>query len=725
LPLPFRLTPLAASLVLTCVACAVQAQEENELATVVVNASADASAAGLPPAYAGGQIARGARIGLLGNQDIMDTPFNSTSYTLDLIQNQQARSVADVVQNDPSVRSARGFGNFQELYVIRGFPIYSDDMAYNGLYGLLPRQYVAAELLERVELFRGANTFLNGAAPGGSGLGGAINLVPKRAPNEALTQLTSGIESGGQTYLAADLARRFGPEQSTGIRLNAARRDGGTAVSNEKRELSLLAVGLDYRSRDVRLSADLGYQDHQLKQPRPSVTPSSGISTLPTAPDAAKNFAQPWTYANEQQTFATVRGEVDLNDRLTAWAAGGMRSGKEANVLANPTATANGTTTAYRFDNVREDSVLTGELGLRAKLETGSVKHQLSTVISSFALDSRNAYAFSNFTGFSSSLSNPVNVSAPAADYYTGGSLSAPKTTEKSRLTSLALADTLSFAADRALLTLGARHQTIENHSYNYNSGAQESEYKQSRISPVAGLVIKATTQISLYANYIEGLVKGEIAPATSGGLPVSNAGQALAPYVSKQKEVGIKYDGGRFGGVLNAFMTHKPLAFVSNSTFSEAGEQRNRGLELSLYGEPLRGTRLLGGVTALEAKQSKTEGGTLDGKDVIGVPRRQLNAGLEWDLPAVHGMTLSSRVVHTSTQYADTANTLTLPSWSRLDLGVRYLTRIGDQALTLRARVDNVTDRNYWASVGGYPGANYLVLGAPRTFVLSGTIDL
>jgi outer membrane receptor protein involved in Fe transport len=56
--------------------------------------------------------------------------------------------------------------NFQELYVVRGFPVYSDDVAYDGLYGLLPRQYVAAEFLERLEVFRGANTFLNGAAPG-------------------------------------------------------------------------------------------------------------------------------------------------------------------------------------------------------------------------------------------------------------------------------------------------------------------------------------------------------------------------------------------------------------------------------------------------------------------------------------------------------------------------------------------------------------------------------
>lgn len=136
---PVRLSPLAAAVHLALGGLAAassmaQAQgTEKTLDTVVVQASADASGAGLTKSYAGGQVARGGRVGLLGNQDVMDTPFSTTAYTSELIQDQQARSVADVVQNDPSVRVARGFGNFQELYVIRGFPVGSDDTAYNGL----------------------------------------------------------------------------------------------------------------------------------------------------------------------------------------------------------------------------------------------------------------------------------------------------------------------------------------------------------------------------------------------------------------------------------------------------------------------------------------------------------------------------------------------------------------------------------------------------------------
>lgn len=145
------------------------AEESSDSGEVIV---VNGSQVKLGDEYEGGQVATTGRAGLLGNMDSMDTPFSSTNYTEELIRNQQAVSVADVVQNDPTVRVATGFGNFQELYMIRGFNVYSDDMTLNGVYGILPRQFVAAEMLERVEVFRGANTFLNGAAPGGSAIGG-------------------------------------------------------------------------------------------------------------------------------------------------------------------------------------------------------------------------------------------------------------------------------------------------------------------------------------------------------------------------------------------------------------------------------------------------------------------------------------------------------------------------------------------------------------------------
>ncbi|OLU20708.1 TonB-dependent siderophore receptor [Pseudomonas sp. PA1(2017)] len=690
-----------------------------ELEETAISASADASREGLVPEFEGGQVARGGRVGILGNKDYMDTPFTSTNYTSQLIEDQQARSVADVLQNDPSVRIARGFGNFQELYVVRGFPLYSDDISYNGLYGLLPRQYVASEFIERVEVFRGASAFLNGAAPGGTGIGGTVNILPKRAPNEPLTRLTVGADSGGQGTVGADIARRFGPENRFGVRLNASKRDGETGVKDEDQTLDMFALGVDYQGDRLRLSADIGHQYHFLDNPRPSVTPNGGI---PSAPDAKDNFAQPWTYSKEKQTFGTFRAEYDFADSLTGWLAAGVRDGEEKNRLANPNATPDGATSITPFENYREDSVFTGEAGLRANLQTGTVSHELVTSVAVFDSQEKNANKF--YSTFSGNLYDPIDVPQPTTITYDGGDLSDPHVTERTHTKSLALADTLGFLDDRLLVTLGARWQGIETKSYSSQTGDRSGQFDDHEITPVAGVVYKLTDELSAYANYIEGLTKGDAAPATSGGLPVLNAGTSLAPYVAKQTEVGLKYDGGALGGSIAVFQTERPFGLVENQVFREGGEQRNRGIELSAFGEPVLGIRVLGGVTLLNAEQTKTLNGVNDGNDAIGVPKVQANLGGEWDVPGVAGLTLTSLVVHTGKQYASADNDLRLPSWTRLDLGARYKLKLDERDVTLRARLDNATGRDYWASAGGFPNSNYMVLGAPRTLSVSATVD-
>jgi len=76
---------------------------------------------GAPPAaYAGGQVATGGSLGLLGNRSVMDTPFNQTNYTAELIQNQQARTIRDVLANDPSVRVVQAAGGGADTLFIRG-----------------------------------------------------------------------------------------------------------------------------------------------------------------------------------------------------------------------------------------------------------------------------------------------------------------------------------------------------------------------------------------------------------------------------------------------------------------------------------------------------------------------------------------------------------------------------------------------------------------------------
>ena len=713
---------VSAAAILTAAGSGAHAQTDTgDIDEIIVYGTA--SQVELTGEYAGGQVARGGRAGLLGNLDYLDAPFSGTAFTHEIIQAQQSDSVGDVLLNDPVVRVTNGFGNFQEVYIIRGFPVFSDDITLNGLYGILPRQFVAAEFLERVEVFRGANAFINGAAPGGSGSGGAVNLVSKRAPEEGLRRLSLGYENAGQFYAAADLGQRFGPDGEWGARFNAVFRDGETSIEDQDRELAAFSLGTDYAGERFRFSADIGYQDNRINNPRPQVTP---LGEAPEPPDAGVNYAQPGTFTDEEQVFGVVRAEFDVTDIITVWAAGGARSGEETNLLANPNAAADGSTTAFRFDNVREDRILSADAGARAEFFTGPVGHNLVVSASIIDTDSKNAFAFSNFfSPFPGDLNNPTPLDElPPVDFFTGGDLNDPMTTEEVTNQSIAFADTLALFDGRVLLTGGLRYQAIEMRSFDATTGLETSGYDEDAITPVGGLVFKATDQISLYANYAEGLQPGATAPASTTEQPIDNPLEVLDPFRGEQIEFGGKVDLGSFGATLSLFSVSRQNAIIADELFQASGEQRNRGVELSFFGEPAKGVRLIGGMSYIDAELRETQGGVNEGNTAIGVPEVQANLNAEWDIPFLPGLTIDGRVIYTGEQFINEANTLDIDAWARLDIGLRYATEIASVPVAVRARLDNVTDNAYWASSGGFPGANYLIQGDPRTFSLRVSAD-
>jgi iron complex outermembrane receptor protein len=119
----------------------------------------------------------------------------------------------------------------------------------------------------------------------------------------------------------------------------------------------------------------------------------------------------------------------------------------------------------------------------------------------------------------------------------------------------------------------------------------------------------------------------------------------------------------------------------------------------------------VLGGLTLLDAEQRRTAGGVNAGKDAIGVPETQLNLGTEVGCArragpvAERARRLHGQAVRRRRQPP------ALPSWTRIDLGANYMTRLMDRDVTLRARVDNAFDRKLLGVGGrlsgiGLPGA-------------------
>ena len=683
-----------------------------------------------PEVFAGGQVARGGQLGVLGNQDNMDVPFTLTSYTSKLIEDQQAEDVGDVLLNDPSVRQSFGFGNQAQVFVIRGLPLSSDDISYNGLYGVLPRQIISTDAVERVEVFKGPNAFINGVSPTGTGLGGSVNLVPKRAGDEPIRRYTQDISTDGRVGEHLDIGQRFGEGNRFGARVNLAQREGDTAVDDESQRTKLFTLGLDYRGDNFRLSGDFGYQKQRINGLRNSVRFGT-ITSIPRAPDASHNYGQDWTYSETEDTFGMLRGEWDLNEDWTAYVAGGAKHTRENGVYGTPVLTDSNTGAATISGSKipHDEDNATFMTGINGNLQTGPVSHQISVGASSIWTEQRNAYEFYLPTG-TTNIYNTGPLAKPTAVNFEAGDMSDPGITGKTRNRSLAVSDTLGFFDDTVLFTAGLRRQQLLVQNYAYESttgvgGSRTSMYDEAITTPVYGIVYKPVESVSLFANRIEGLAAG---PTASG--QVVNVGEAFPPGRTKQVEAGIKLDKQSWGATLAAFRIERPTDGYTQSfatagggsvnVYVRDGKQVNRGVELSVFGEPVEGLRLMAGGTRLQSELEDTQGGANDGNHAIGVPTFQLNATVDWDVPGLNGLALNARALRTGGQYADQANNLSLPTWNRFDAGARYTFKVERKDITLRMNVENITDKNYWASANG----GYLTQGEPRLVKFSGTVD-
>lgn len=122
-------------------AATAKAEDSKTNDTITVVGAQETFRAGgndLIPTYLDGQVANGGRIGFLGQQDARNVPFNVIGYTSKLVEDQQARTLADVVRNDASVQNVRGYGNASQNFRIRGFNLDGDDISFGGLFGVLP-----------------------------------------------------------------------------------------------------------------------------------------------------------------------------------------------------------------------------------------------------------------------------------------------------------------------------------------------------------------------------------------------------------------------------------------------------------------------------------------------------------------------------------------------------------------------------------------------------------
>ncbi|MHC8943872.1 TonB-dependent receptor [Advenella incenata] len=669
----------------------------------------------LPTAYAGGQVARGGGLGVLGSSDVMDTPFSTTNYTSQFLNDQQARTLADVVVNEASVRVMTSTGSFSEDFQIRGFNVNSGDVGFNGLYGLASSNRMPTAMMERVEVLKGPGTLMYGISPTGS-IGGNINIVTKRAEDEPLTRLTTTYESKSIFGAHLDMGRRFGDDKQWGIRFNGVYRNGKTSLDDGRQKFALGALSLDYRSAKLRWSLDTYAQRENVDNFRAQTGFHPDIANVPSAPSGHRAIYSGADLTIRDSTIAS-RLEYDISDRLMVYAAAGYHSGASEQDFPSARATdAVDDLGNLRVINSWYDAYArnkTAEIGARAKFSTFGVNHLVTLSGSILKTEAGSFY-------LSAPLSQTIdsNIYDPVRLIPMTGDRQSPNKNSETQLSSISLTDTLSFANDRILVTGGLRRQQVKSENFNL-AGAVTSSYNESAVSPLFGIVIRPLDNVSIYGNFTSGLSTGSTAP-----IDAANAGEVFAPYKSKQYEAGVKVDWGRVMTTVSVFQVDRPNAITDPDTniYSYDGEQRNRGVELSAVGEVTDGLRVMASATFYNAKLRRTAGGVNQGNQANGVPKRTFNLAADWDLPWVPGLSVGGRAIHTAATPYNAENTLTLPSWTRYDLSARYRTTFQGRPLTLRASVENVFNKKYWLSSSSR--LTVATAAAPRTVLLSAEME-
>lgn len=667
----------------------------------------------------GGQVARGAAFGAFGERDLFDTAVSTKSFTEDYIANQTLFSATELASRDASftitsaeILNGGGAGR------LRGFRLEPFESSYDGFATVATRRY-PLEMVSRVDILKGPTAVFTGVI---GGVGGTLNYVSKKPLDAPLTRLSGLYASQGQFGGQADVSRRFGTDGRFGVRANLAFRDGEAAIDSLQETNKVAHLALDWRGERATLGLQYGYFDLRIDEAVSGYFVPAGVP-VPRAPRGSKVGGPRWDNRNVSDEFIRAALDIELAGGWTAFAVAGLNRSEELFIGLIP-ALVDGAGNADAFTFAQQGNVRWGDgynldAGVRGRFTTGPINHAITLAYglvrskprySDLAIDP--GYVQPRFN-----IYDPASYEGPAPGLVGTGTFF-PNLDEKTQ--GLVIADEVTLIDGRLRVTAGVRHTRLAFDSFNYGAPSPDgpiSSYRANDWSPAFAVLAKPSKRISIYANYLKAVERGSVAP-----LEAINRGAIIAPGVSRQYEAGLKADLGGFGVTAAVFDIVRPSTFIDPDTriFGQFGRARHRGLELDLFGEPVRGLRLLASYAYLDAQIRDADDPALIGNVPVSVPENVLVLNIDADVPGVPGLAAVANLRHVGRQFLEQANLRSIPGFTTFDAGLRYGFEVRGTPLKARLNVTNLFDKNYFQSTDFT-----LQTGQPRTVRLTLTADL
>lgn len=665
-----------------------------------------------------------------GDQPLRELPLSATVIDAATLQASGARRLADLTKFDASVTDAYNSPGYWDYLTIRGFTL---DNRFNYRREGLPisaETSIPLDNKERVEILKGTS----GIQAGTSAPGGLVNYVVKRPTEVDLRQATVEVSGRGGVLGAIDLGGRFGVDRVFGYRLNVAHETLRPRIDDLNGSRSLVALAADWRvGRDTVVEAEFEWS----RKSQPSQVGTSLLGDrLPPVPSPHLNLNnQPWS---QPSVFGALTGTLRIEQALNAdwrWSAQiGQQRLKTDDRLAYAFGCdaegnydrycSDGSYDLYDFRSENEQRRQTAaQFKLKGRVATGSIQHDLSIGVLSSRVRNRFQGQTNNPVGQGNVDGTAITIGNPAL---TPGETN---TNRDERSLELSLQDTIRWSPQWTTW-LGLRHTRLDRESVR-TDGSRPTGYDTSLTTPWVALGYQIANGPLVYASYGEG-VESQLVPNkslryNSGGVPVagySNAGVALPVRKAKQWELGAKGRAGAMDWQLAWFRIERPMTNIESCnepcTGRYDGEAVHQGLEATL-GWAQGPWRLDGGATLLTAKRSgSTESPELNGTRPTNVPRLVVRAKAAYAVAALPGLSLDGGLVYEGRRSVLADRSIELPSWTRLDAGVRYATKMQGVATHWTLAVENLTDRRYYKESPTQYGHIYLFTGTPRTLRLA-----
>ena len=704
-----------------------------------VNVRADAKRVKAARSYSiasDGDLRDRVNLGVLGKANAFTAPITVVNYDEQALNNTEARTLVDAVaKKDASTWQFGGESNTLTGLYFRGYQLDARQFSVNGLAGMYGTQGTASVQVGSAQLIKGASTAVNGMDPEGA-VSGSVNIETKKAADEGNRKIGLGWFSNNRAQGTFDLGQRFGENKEFGVRANGKLRHGDTPRHGYSEDNKEFALNADYRGEKLRVAFDSIYAKRKTNGGRARMQDIQNANgRLFDAPEGKVNLAPSWQAQNTRGQTNMLTFEWDAFENAQITGGIGYNNARYYGNFASPTVTDSGLT--YNSGRARltdqRFKTLSMNLTARGEFETGPVSHNWSTA---FDRIDRKRTTYQGARQTRSSVIDP-SIDIPTQLAKLDSNLGSAWNTTPSldtviKVNSLAVSDTLGFADNKYRLTLGGRFQAVE--QKNKLNGRKADA---SRFSPMLMAAWVPQPDLVVYGNYMEDLEPSDIRTDDDGHVTMAD------PRVSRQLEVGVRKNWGDFVTTLNAFQIKRPGYWRGNTTSgtdfaarknaglaysgSEQGIERSRGIEFNTYANLLNKTlRPTFGLMYLQStvKDYPNFADNLVNGVQVANPRVIAKAGVEWDTPFAKGLTLNGNVSYFGKSYQDTQKQYAFPSYTLVDVGARYKTKLGKNTLTVSSSVENLFNKNYWQVQRGQYDRSFAVVGMPRTYWLKAELD-